>query len=66
MTAPTATTAPTAPADRAAVVALSGLPRIGPARLGALVDRGAAAVWEQVTAGRLVVDAELAAACAQE
>lgn len=51
--------------DRAAVVALSGLPAAGPARLRALLARGSAAEqWAAIAAGRLEPDPDLVAACA--
>lgn len=53
--------------DRAAVVALSGLPGIGPARLRAMLsDRAPAAVWAELAAGRLQVGDALAAACGRD
>jgi len=52
--------------DRAAVIALSGLPGIGPSRLRALLgNRSSSAAWADVCGGRVEVDEALAAACRQ-
>ena len=52
------------PDDRAALVALSGLPGMGPIRLRAVLEHGGpAASWAALAAGRLRADRQLMARC---
>jgi DNA processing protein len=50
--------------ERAAVLALSALPEMGPARLRVVLGRGSPAQqWAAIAAGALPIDADLAATC---